>query len=321
MASELVRELLDAGIHFGHRVSRWNPKMRPYIFGKRNMIHVIDIKETLKGLFKAKKFLTTVVAEGGDVVFVATKRQAKNSVEAQAKRCQMHYVTERWLGGTLTNFQTVRARLARLEELERLEETGELGNYSKKMISTLQREKKKIKRNLEGLRKMNSFPSVMVAFDVGHEHIAVREAKKLGIPTVCLIDTNADPDYADIPIPGNDDSMRAAEIIARELADSVLTGLEARPEEAPAGEETAPSESMPKPGRPRPRRRPPQRTQPSEAPAESPAAEAASAEPSGTESPASEPPAAETAASDSSAPMADSGQEESPSAAPAEEKQ
>jgi len=263
LAAELVRELLNSGIHFGHRVSRWNPKMKPYIFGKRNMIHVIDIKETMKGLLRAKQFLTRLVAKGGEVLFVGTKRQAKNAVELHAKRCQMHYVTERWLGGTLTNFQTVRARLARLEELERLEETGELANYSKKRIASLQREAKKIKRNLEGLRRMNAVPAVMVVFDVGHEHIAVREAKKLGIPTVCLIDTNADLDYADLPIPGNDDSMRAAEIISRELADAVLEGIAARPEEAPpagtVGEESQMPERL---ARARPRRRPPMRGRP-----------------------------------------------------------
>jgi len=263
LASELVRELLDAGIHFGHRVSRWNPKMQPYIFGKRNMIHVIDIKETLKGLLRAKKFLGNLVANGGDVLFVGTKRQARNAVENHAKRCQMHYVTERWLGGTLTNFQTIRSRLARLEELEQLEETGELANYSKKMISNLQREKKKIKRNLEGIRRMDKLPNALIVMDVGHEHIAVREAKKLGIPTICLIDTEGDPDYADIPIPGNDDSMRAIEIVSRELADSILEGIAARPEEQPAPSQAAAADS-PGPRQPRPRRRPPTRIPPVE---------------------------------------------------------
>jgi len=280
LASELVRELLDAGIHFGHRVSRWNPKMQPYIFGKRNMIHIVDIKETYRGLLRAKKFLTRLVAEGGDVVFVGTKRQAKNIVEAHAKRCNMHYVTERWLGGTLTNFQTVRSRLARLEELERLEDTGELQNYSKKMISTLQREKKKIKRNLEGVRRMNKLPAVMVIFDTGYEHIAVHEARKLKVPTVGLIDTDGDPAFTDIPIPGNDDSMRGIEIIMRELADAVLEGMAARPEEQP-GMEGQGEEGGSRPGRPRPRRRPPERTAPAASePAPPPPQQAAPAGPS-----------------------------------------
>ncbi len=265
MASELLKELLAAGIHFGHRASRWNPKMKPYIFGKRNMIHIIDIKETLKGLLKAKKFLTQKVAEGGDVLFVGTKRQAKHAIETHAKRANMHYVSERWLGGTLTNFRTIRARLARLEELERLEESGELANYSKKMISMLQREKKKIKRNLEGIRRMESMPAVMVIIDPKHEHIAIREAKKLDIPTISLIDTDADPDLTDIPIPGNDDSIRAIDVILRELADAVIEGVNLRPEEQPAGSvsqtEQAEASDL-REARRRPRRRPPQRIMP-----------------------------------------------------------
>ncbi len=265
MASELLKELLAAGIHFGHRASRWNPKMKPYIFGKRNMIHIIDIKETLKGLLKAKKFLTQKVAEGGDVLFVGTKRQAKHAIEAHAKRANMHYVSERWLGGTLTNFRTIRSRLARLEELEKLEESGELANYSKKMIATLQREKKKIKRNLEGIRRMESMPAVMVIVDPRYEHIAIREAKKLDIPTISLIDTDADPDLTDIPIPGNDDSIRAIDVVLRELADAVIEGVKLRPEEQPAVSSGQNLDAEPadlREAKRRPRRRPPQRVAP-----------------------------------------------------------
>ncbi len=259
MASELVRELLDSGIHFGHRVSRWNPKMKPFIFGKRNMIHILDIKETLKGILRSKKYLTRVVAEGGDVLFVGTKRQAHNAIEAHATRCNMHYVSERWLGGTLTNFRTIRSRLARLEELERLEETGEISNYSKKMIAMLQRERKKMKRNLDGIRKMTRLPAVMVVIDPGYEHIAIKEARKLKIPTICLIDTEGDPDVADIAIPGNDDSMRAIDAVLRELADAVVEGFNARPEDMPAHQPELAEE--PQPTRQRPRRRPPQQAQ------------------------------------------------------------
>ncbi len=262
MTKELLKELLDAGIHFGHRVSRWNPKMKPYIFGRRNMVHIIDIKETLKGLLRAKQFLKKTVADGGDVLFVGTKRQAKHSVSHHAQRCNMHYVSERWLGGTLTNFQTIRSRLARLEELERLEETGEIANYSKKMISTLQREKKKIKRNLEGIRRMDKLPSVLVIVDPAYEYIAVKEARKLGIPTVALIDTDGDPDPIDIIIPGNDDSMRAIDIVLRELADAVLEGLQSRPEETtvPEGEEKAiPADLAERRAKVGARRRPPRR--------------------------------------------------------------
>lgn len=231
MASELARELIDAGIHFGHRVSRWNPKMDPFIFGKRNLIHVIDIRETVKGLIRAKKFIARVVAENGDVLFVGTKRQARHAVEAHAKRVGMPHVTERWLGGTLTNFETIRSRLARLEELEREEADGTLQQYSKKRIARDNRERRKIQRNLEGIRNMARLPKALVVIDVHREHIAVKEAKKLGIPTVCLIDTDSDPDYADIPIPGNDDSMRSIEVLMKHLTAAVEIGKRGRAQE------------------------------------------------------------------------------------------
>src|SRR5215218_2459841 len=159
--AELVKALVDAGVHFGHRVSRWNPKMEPYIHGKRNMIHIIDVKETIKGLFPGQEPHQQTVASGKDVLFVGTKRQARHAVEEEAKRSGMHYVSERWLGGTLTNFRTIRARLLRLEELEKLWETGSIETYSKKMKSTLQREMEKIKANLEGIRRMERMPGVM----------------------------------------------------------------------------------------------------------------------------------------------------------------
>jgi small subunit ribosomal protein S2 len=228
--AELVKALVDAGVHFGHRVSRWNPKMEPYIHGKRNMIHIIDVKETIKGLLRAKKLVQNVIASGKDVLFVGTKRQARFAVEEEAKRCGMHYVNERWLGGTLTNFRTIRARLNRLEELEKLFTTGQIETYSKKMKSTLQREMTKIKSNLEGIRKMERMPGVMFIVDTRREHIAVKEAKKLGVPTIALIDTDSDPDLIDLPIPGNDDAMRAIELIMKELADSVIEGKTGRAE-------------------------------------------------------------------------------------------
>src|SRR5438552_2182180 len=174
--AELVKGLVDAGVHFGHRVSRWNPKMEPYIHGKRNMIHIIDVRETIKGLLRAKKLIQNTVASGKDVLFVGTKRQARFAIEEETKRCGMHYVSERWLGGTLTNFRTIRARLNRLEELEKLFTTGQIETYSKKMKSTLQREMDKIKANLEGIRKMDRMPGVMVIIDTRREHMAVRES-------------------------------------------------------------------------------------------------------------------------------------------------
>ncbi len=239
MAS-LVKELVEAGIHFGHRSTNWNPKMAPYIFGKRNRIHIIDVKETVKGLLLARKFLTRVVANGKDVLFVGTKRQARGCIEKYVRETGMHFVTERWLGGTLTNFRTIRERLKRLEELERLEESGEIASYSKKMESQLRREQEKIRRNLDGIRNMTQLPGVMVIVDVNHEINAVKEARKLGIPTVCLIDTDSDPNYADIPIPGNDDAMQAIEVVVRTLCAAIQEGKTARAQAKetvePAGE-------------------------------------------------------------------------------------
>jgi len=220
--AELIKELVDAGVHFGHRVSRWNPKMEPYIHGKRNMIHIIDVKETVKGLLRAKRFLQNIVGEGKDILFVGTKRQARHAVEAESKRCSMHFVGERWLGGTLTNFATIRRRLNRLDELEGLFTTGGIETYSKKMKATLGREMKKIKANLEGIRRMEKMPGAMFIIDTRREHIAVKEAKKLGVPVVALIDTDSDPDLVDLPIPGNDDAMKAIEIIMQEIADAII---------------------------------------------------------------------------------------------------
>ena len=228
MADSLVNDLIDAGIHFGQRRSNWNPKMSPYIFGERNKIHIIDIRETMKGLLLAKRFVQKSVAEGRDVCFVGTKRQARASLEKYAQDVQMPYVVERWLGGTLTNFRTIRERLKRLEELEKLVESGEIDSYSKKMTSQLLREKRKITRNLEGIRNMTKLPGCLIVIDVMREYNALREARSLGIPTICLIDTDGDPDLVDIPIPGNDDSMRSIEVIIRELCDAVTKGKQGR---------------------------------------------------------------------------------------------
>jgi small subunit ribosomal protein S2 len=236
--ADLVKSLVDAGVHFGHRVSRWNPKMEPYIHGKRNMIHIIDVKETVKGLLRAKRLVAQTIAGGKDILFVGTKRQARHAVEDESRRCGMHYVSERWLGGTLTNFRTIRARLNRLEELEKLWESGQIETYSKKMKSTLDRERTKIKTNLEGIRRMERIPGVMFIIDTRREHIAVKEAKKLGVKTIALIDTDSDPDLIDLPIPGNDDAMRAIELIVHELAESVIEGKSGRGEKS--GDEAQP---------------------------------------------------------------------------------
>ena len=242
MASEIVRELVSAGIHFGHRVSRWNPKMKPFIFGKRNTIHIIDIRETIKGLLRAKRFITQLVGGGKDILFVGTKRQARPHIVEQAMRVGMPYVAERWLGGTLTNFATIRSRLTRMDELEKAVADGTALEYSKKMISSRARELRKITRNLQGIREMSKMPGAVVVVDVHREMNAVREAKKLGIPTICLIDTDSDPDFADLPIPGNDDAMRGIGMILGHLADAVEEGLRGRT----ALKETTDDESEPK---------------------------------------------------------------------------
>ncbi len=228
MANTLVQDLIDSGIHFGQRSSGWNPKMERFIYGKRNGIHIIDIKETVKGLLLARKLIQRTVAEGKDVCFVGTKRQAKDVIEQRVADVDMHFVTERWLGGMLTNFRTIRTRLSRLEELETIEQNDNFQSYSKKMESQLRREMKKIRRNLGGVRNMNKLPGVIVAIDVKRETTALREARKLGIPTVCLIDTDGDPDLADIPIPGNDDSMRSIDVVIRELCKACADGKQGR---------------------------------------------------------------------------------------------
>jgi small subunit ribosomal protein S2 len=244
LASTYVKNMIEAGIHFGHRTSRWNPKMSPYIFGKRNLIHIIDIRETIKGLLRAKKYLSVNVANGEDVLFVGTKRQARNAVIQAAERTGMHYVSERWLGGTLTNFRTIRSRLSRLEELEAIEAEGMTEKYSKKMIATLTRERRKIHRNLAGIRGMNKLPGALVIIDLQREIIAAREAKKLKIPVIALIDTDSDPDYVDIPIPGNDDAMRAIELVLEELVGSIMESKRSRP-----GDGSADSGKGPRPPR------------------------------------------------------------------------
>jgi len=245
VAKELARELISAGVHFGHSANRWNPRMAPFIFGKRGQIHIIDVRKTLAGLVIAKKLLNDVVASGKDVVFVGTKRQAQKAVEASAARCGMHYVSDRWLGGTLTNFRTIRSRVQRLDELEGMQQAGTLESQSKKQASRLKRELRKIKGNMEGIRKMSRLPGVVVVVDGRKEYLALREAKKLGITTVGLIDTDCDPDTVDVVIAANDDSIRAIGLILNELADAVATGKTMM---------TVQKEAAPRPRHARPRR-------------------------------------------------------------------
>ena len=224
MATVLVKDLIEAGVHFGHRASRWNPKMRPYIYARRNLIHIIDVRETIRGLLRARRYLQRIASGGSLVLFVGTKRQASDTIEQQSLRCGMPYVSDRWLGGTLTNFRTIRSRLGRLEELESIRSGNEIETYSKKMQSALNREYRKMYRNLNGIRTMNRLPECLVIIDPRKEKNAVYEAQKLGISTVALIDTDCDPDEIDLPIPGNDDSIRSIELIVQLLADAVLAG-------------------------------------------------------------------------------------------------
>ncbi len=261
MAIVQVKDLIEAGVHFGHRASRWNPKMRPYIYGKRNLIHIIDLRETVRGLLRAYKYLAQVAGRGNIVLLVGTKRQAKEAIEREAARAGMPYVSERWLGGTLTNYRTIRDRLKRLQELEAmwlpagenpgkmnmteymrgmLNESGKLElskapesaiirGYSKKMVATLNRELSKITRNLQGVREMNRLPEALIVVDPKREDIAVKEAQRMGVTTLALIDTDSDPDTVDLPIPGNDDSIRSIELVLAKLADAILEGKAALP--------------------------------------------------------------------------------------------
>lgn len=238
--STLVQEMIEAGVHFGHRTSRWNPKMRPYIYTRQNFIHIIDVRETMRGLFRAKKYLSQVVAGGSLILFVGTKRQATEAVQREAERCGMPYVNDRWLGGTLTNFRTIRSRLSRLEELESILHTEKVAIYSKKAQSSLKREYDKIYRNLNGIRTLNRMPECLVLVDPVKEHNAVNEAHKLGIATVSTLDTDCDPDRVDVPIPANDDSIRSIDLILRHLADAVVMGKQNQEFLAKAGEGPGP---------------------------------------------------------------------------------
>ncbi len=224
LSTNLVQQLVESGVHFGHRSSRWNPKMRPYIYARRNQIHIIDVRETIRGLLRAKKYLGNVAGQGSLILFVGTKRQAGDALQKAARRCDMPFVNDRWLGGTLTNFRTIRSRLSRLEELERIRESDEINTYSKKMQSSLNREYRKMFRNLDGMRSMNRLPECLVVVDPKKEKNAVKEARKLGIATVALIDTDCDPDQVDLPIPGNDDSMRSIDLVVNILADAIAEG-------------------------------------------------------------------------------------------------
>ena len=228
MAVVTIRQLLDSGVHFGHQTRRWNPKVKRFILTERSGIHIIDLQQSLTYIDKAYEFVKETVAHGGTVLFVGTKKQAQESISAEATRVGMPYVNQRWLGGMLTNFSTVHKRLQRLKELEDMEQTGVLVSLSKKEQLVLSREKAKLERSLGGIRDMQKVPSAIWVVDTKKEHIAVGEARKLKIPVVAILDTNCDPDEVDYKIPGNDDAIRSAALLTRVIADAVAEGLMAR---------------------------------------------------------------------------------------------
>lgn len=225
-----MKELLEAGVHFGHQTRRWNPKMEPYIFGSRNGIHIIDLQKTVQLMDVAYEFIRDTVAEGKTVLFVGTKKQAQEAIYEEATRCGMFYVNHRWLGGTLTNFHTIRKSIEKLKRLERLEESPEFQGLTKKELIKLTKKREKLRRNLGGIKDMEELPGAIFIVDPKREEIAVREARKVGIPIVAIVDTNCDPDLIDYVIPGNDDAIRAVRLFSSKIADAVLEGKRLREE-------------------------------------------------------------------------------------------
>lgn len=219
-----MKELLEAGVHFGHQTRRWNPKMKPYIFGARNGIHIIDLQKTVKYMQIAYDFLVNTVADGYSVLFVGTKTQARDSIIEESERCGMFYVANRWLGGTLTNFETIRKSVAKLKELDAMKKDGSINKYSKKEIMRMEKRLVKLQKNLGGIKDMDELPGALFIVDPKKEHIAVKEARKKGIPVVAITDTNCDPDEIDYIIPGNDDAIRALRLFCSKMADACIEG-------------------------------------------------------------------------------------------------
>lgn len=224
MAIVTMRQLLEAGIHFGHQTRRWHPKMKRYIYGQKNGIYIIDLQKTLRQIYKAYQLVRDSVAEGGSVLFVGTKKQAQEAIEREAKRCGMPYVNTRWLGGTLTNFRTVRESIQELKDLREMVESGRINRYGKKEQIGIQKRIEKLEKNLSGITEMTRLPDVLFVIDAKREDIAVREAARLEIPCIGIVDTNCDPDEVSLPIPGNDDAIRAVQLFSAIIADAVLEG-------------------------------------------------------------------------------------------------
>ena len=238
-----MKQLLEAGVHFGHQTRRWNPKMKEYIFTERNGIYIIDLQKTVKKAEEAYNFVRSVAEAGDSILFVGTKKQAQESIEQEAKRCEMFYVNQRWLGGMLTNFKTIQTRIAKLRKIEKMEADGDFAYLPKKEVIKLKAEQEKLEKNLSGIKDMKKLPGAMFVVDPLKEHIAVMEARALGIPVVAIVDTNCDPDEVDYAIPGNDDAIRAVKLIASKMADAVLEGrqgeqmIDAAAEEEAAGDD------------------------------------------------------------------------------------
>ena len=232
MSSVSMKQLLEAGVHFGHQTRRWNPKMARYIFTERNGIYIIDLQKTVKKLDEAYDFIKEVAAEGGEVLFVGTKKQAQDAIKEEAQRCGMHFVNARWLGGMLTNYRTIKTRIARLEQLNKMKEDGTFDLLPKKEVIKLELEIEKLEKNIGGIKNMETLPKAMFVVDTRKEKIAVAEARNLGIPVVAIVDTNCDPEEVDYVIPGNDDAIRAVKLISGAMADAIIEGRQ--------GEQTAP---------------------------------------------------------------------------------
>ncbi len=312
MADVTMRQMLEAGVHFGHQTRFWNPKMAPLIFGERNKIHIINLEKSLPMAREACAFIKATVADGGKVLFVGTKRAARESVKTNAARAGMPYVSQRWLGGMLTNYKTIRQSVKRLMMLEEMAEEGGFEGLTKKEILGLSREQEKLERSLGGIKEMKSLPDVMFVVDVDHEDIAIREARKLGIPVVAIVDTNCSPDGVDYVIPGNDDAMRAIELYTMLVADAVLDGKASVPEVALGEDEFVELDAEGRPTKSRKKKAAKKTTK--KAAAKKPAAEKAAAE-----KPAEEPVAAEAEAAPEAA-AEEAPAEEAPAAeAPAEE--
>src|SRR5688572_26773557 len=257
-----MKDLLEAGVHFGHQTKRWNPKMKPYIFGERNGIYIIDLGRTAKLYREAADFVTNAASQGGTFLFVGTKRQAQDAIAEEAQRCGMYHVNQRWLGGLLTNFTTIQRSLARLRELEAMTTDGRYETLSKKEIARFEKERRKLAKNLDGIRGMSRLPDAVFVVDTRHEQIAVDEARKLKIPVIGVVDTNCDPDEVDYVIPGNDDALRAIRLFASKIADAIKGGRGIR--ESAQAEEMAEAEGDERNRRARPARqvRPEQATSP-----------------------------------------------------------